>query len=118
MRPIMVLVVTALAAGCATYRLPDSKGGGTARVVADPIVSAGLPVRAILRSIDSRPVDGRYSSAEVPAGRHEFLVDCRVAESGANSRHMIAAELAPGARYRFVATATSRRCESVALEQR
>jgi len=114
----VVLLVALLVSGCATYRLPGESGAGTARVTADPVISAGLPVRVVLRQIDGRPVDVRYSSAELPAGRHEFLVDCLVAESGSDSRHVVVAELESGGRYRFVGLATSRRCESVELRPR
>jgi len=115
---IVVTAAAVLLGSCATYRIPGTQGQAMARVTADPVVSAGLPVRVVLRRVDSQRVDSRYASAEVPAGRHEFLVDCSVAETGATSRHVIVAELEPGGRYRFVAIASTRRCESVVLEPR
>ena len=118
MRRFAVAAVALSVCGCATYRVADTRGAGVAWVSADPVISAGLPVRVILRKIDARQVDARYSSAELPAGRHEFLVDCRVAETGAASRHMVVAELESGMRYRLVGIASSRRCDSVELEQR
>lgn len=118
MRRIAVIVVTLFLGACATYRVPGAQGQRMARVAADPVISAGLPVRVVLRRIDAERVAGRYSSAEVPAGRHEFLVDCSVVETGASSRHVVVAELEPGGRYRFVGIANARRCESVVLELR
>ena len=118
MRCPVVLLVAFLISGCATYHVSGVPGSAAARVTADPVISAGLPVRVVLRQVDGRPVDLRYSSAELPAGRHEFLVDCRVAESGADSRHVVVAELQPGGHYRFVGVATSRRCETVELQPR
>ncbi len=118
MRRPIVLFVALIISGCATYRLSGVPGTVAARVTADPVISAGLPVRVVLRQVDGRPVDLRYSSADLPPGRHEFLVDCRVAESGSDSRHVVTAELEPGGRYRFVGVATSRRCETVELRPR
>lgn len=118
MRGVVITATAGLLAACATYRMPGAPGQAMARVIADPVVSAGLPVRVVLRRIDTQRVDGRYSSAEVPAGRHEFLVDCSVAEADATSRHVVVAELEAGGRYRFVGIASSRRCESVVIESR
>ncbi len=118
MRRIVMTVAMVMLAACATYRMPGAQGQEMAQVTADPVVSAGLPVRVVLRRVDAERVDGRYSSAEVPAGRHEFLVDCSVAETGASSRHVVVAELEPRGRYRFVGIANARRCESVVLELR
>ena len=55
------------------------------------------------------------SRVELPPGRHEFLVDCRVAETGSVRRFTVSAELDAGGRYRLVADATARNCEAVAL---
>ncbi len=104
--------------GCATLKLPDTQGLGTARVSGDPAFSAGLPVQVLLRQVDGRRVDVRYSSIEIPAGRHQLLVDCRVAESGSTSRHALDVELFAGVHYRLVAVASTRGCDAVELESR
>lgn len=116
-RPLL-LAFAAVLAGCATMRLPDTQGVGTAQVSGDPAFSAGLPVQVLLRQVDGRRVDVRYSSIEIPAGRHQLLVDCRVAESGSTTRHALDVELFAGVRYRLVAVASTRSCEGVELESR
>lgn len=115
--PILLLGAAALG-GCATMKVADTEGVGTARVSGDPAFSAGLPVQVLLRQVDGRRVDVRYSSIEVPAGRHQLLVDCRVAESGSTTRHALDAELFAGVHYRLVAIASTRSCEGVELESR
>ena len=83
---------------------------------ADPVVSAGAPVQVRLRQVDGREVGLAASQVELPPGKHEFLVDCRVAESGSVRRFTVeAASSKPGGRYRLVADATARNCEAVAL---
>jgi hypothetical protein len=107
-----------LLAGCATERLhegPPLRAEERAIVRADPAVSAGLPVQVRLRSVDGRDVGLTASGVELPPGRHLFLVDCRVAESGSVRRFTVEGELEAGGRYRLVADATARNCEAVAL---
>jgi hypothetical protein len=118
LRSSLLVAIGVALAGCATLRLPDPQGMGTARVSGDPAISAGLPVQALLRQVDGRHVDMRYSSIEVPAGHHALLVDCRVAETGATSRHALDVELESGVSYRLVAVATAQRCEAVELQSR
>src|SRR5262245_16502488 len=121
LRPGTILAILAalLAAGCATERLaPGGAAPGTLAVVrADPVVSAGLPVAVRLRQVDGRDLAATASSVELAAGPHEFLVDCRVAETGSLRRFRVSGELAAGARYRLVATATARNCEAVELSE-
>ena len=85
---------------------------------ADPALSAGLPVSLRLRRVDDRDVPLTASAVELPPGKHELLVDCRVTESGATRRFTVAAELEPGGEYRLVATASARNCEEVTLQPR
>jgi hypothetical protein len=114
----LLAVAALLAAGCATQRLYDGEPpppGQTAIVRADPVVSAGLPVQVRIRRVNGRDVSLSTSRVELPAGRHEILVDCRVAETGSVRRFTVAAELEPGRRYRLEAETTARNCEAVQL---
>jgi hypothetical protein len=79
------------------------------------VVSAGLPVQVRIRKADGRDVGLEASKVELPPGKHTFIVDCRVAESGAVRRFTLEEELDAGGRYRIVAKATARNCEAVAL---
>jgi len=112
------LVVAALLAGCATeraYEGPALPKDERAIVRSDPVVSAGAPLQVRLRQVDGRDVGLTASQVELPPGKHEFLVDCRVAESGSVRRFTVSGELDAGGRYRLVADATTRNCEAVAL---
>jgi hypothetical protein len=111
-------VAVLLLAGCATdsaYEGPRLAPDERAVVRADPVVSAGAPVQVRLRRVDGHEVGIASSRVELPPGKHEFLVDCRVAESGSVRRFTVSAELDAGGRYRLVADATTRNCEAVAL---
>lgn len=118
-RPLCcALLGAALVAGCATtrgYEGPPLPASERAIVRADPAVSAGLPVALRLRQVDGRDISLGSSAVELPPGAHELLVDCRVSESGSVRRFVVAVELAAGADYRLVATATARNCEAVEL---
>jgi hypothetical protein len=112
------LLAALLLAGCATeraYEGPRLAPDERALVRADPVVSAGAPVQLRLRRVDGHEVGIASSQVELPPGRHEFLVDCRVAETGSVRRFTVSAELDAGGRYRMVADATTRNCEAVAL---
>jgi acyl-coenzyme A thioesterase PaaI-like protein len=112
------VAVAALLAGCATERLyegPPLAPEDRAVVRADPVVSAGLPVQIQLRRVNQREVRLSANRVELPPGKHQLLVDCRVAESGSVRRFTVEAELEAGGRYRLVADATARNCEAVAL---
>ena len=116
--PLVPLVVAVLLAGCVTTRLydgPPLPASERAIVRADPAVSAGLPVQVRLRQVDGRDIPLQTNAVELAPGAHELLVDCRVAESGAVGRFALEVELAAGAEYRLVATATVRNCEAVQL---
>jgi hypothetical protein len=103
----LLVLVALLAAGCTTERLYDGEpppAGQTAIVRADPVVNAGLPVQVRIRRVNGRDV-----------GRHEILVDCRIAETGSVRRFTVAAALEPGRRYRLAAETSARNCEAVQL---
>ena len=112
------ILISMLATGCATeraYEGPRLPAGESVIVRADPVVSAGLPVQVRIRRADGREVGLSSSQVELPAGGHELVVDCRVAESGSVRRFTIAAELEAGGHYRLVASANARNCEAVEL---
>jgi hypothetical protein len=114
----LLVLVALLAAGCTTERLYDGEpppAGQTAIVRADPVVNAGLPVQVRIRRVNGRDVGLSASRVELPAGRHEILVDCRIAETGSVRRFTVAAVLEPGRRYRLAAETTARNCEAVQL---
>jgi len=112
------LAAALLLAGCVTergYEGPALAADERVLVRADPVVSAGAPVQVRLRRVDGRELGLAASQVELPPGKHEFLVDCRVAESGSVRRFTVSAELEGGGRYRLVAQATTRNCEAVEL---
>jgi hypothetical protein len=116
--PAPILVVALLSSGCVTSRVydgPPLPASERAIVRADPAISAGLPVQLRLRQADGRDISLQTSAVELPPGAHALLVDCRVAESGAVRRFNLEVDLAAGAEYRLVATATAKNCEAVQL---
>jgi hypothetical protein len=115
---IRILLMALLLTGCVTTRVydgPPLPASERAIVRADPAVSAGLPVQLRLRQVDGRDISMQTSAVELAPGAHTLLVDCRVAESGAVGRFDLEVDLAAGAEYRLVATATARNCEAVQL---
>lgn len=117
----MTVALALALAGCGglqAYEGPRLPPEARAVVVADPAFSAGLPVAVILRKVDETSVPVGRSSVELAPGRHSFLVDCRVAESGGTTRHVVEAEVEPGQAYRLEAQATARGCERVLLVPR
>ncbi|MCU0977437.1 MAG: hypothetical protein MUC71_14180 [Steroidobacteraceae bacterium] len=118
--PMAALAFAALA-GCGSYRAyegPALPRAELARVQADPAFSAGLPVQVVLRKVDDREVPVSRSAVELPPGRHAFIVDCRLAETGSTTRFTIEAEVDAGADYRLEAEATAVGCERVELRRR
>ena len=114
----LLALAAMLASGCTTeraYEGPPLAADERAIVRADPVVSAGAPVQVRLRQVDDREVGLAASQVELAPGKHAFLVDCRIAESGSVRRFTVEAELEAGGRYRLVADATARNCEAVAL---
>lgn len=105
-------------AACATeraYEGPALAKEERAVVRADPVVSAGSPVQVRIRQADGHDVGLTASKVELPPGKHSFVIDCKVAASGAVRRFTLEEELDAGGRYRIVADATTRNCEAVAL---
>ncbi len=115
---LLALLAMTLCAACATergYEGPPLPAAERAIVRADPALNAGLPVSLRLRQADGRDLPLHASAVELPPGAHQLLVDCRVAENASVRRFALDVELAAGKRYRLVATATARNCESVEL---
>jgi hypothetical protein len=116
-----VLALIAVCSGCGTaqfYDGPRRDPDDVARISGDLRVTAGAPVTVILRQVDGRPLGLGQNAVEVLPGKHELLVDCRIAETGSVSRHTIEAEVWAGRRYRFRAEtgAGLRQCADVTLE--
>lgn len=106
---------------CGSYRIhegPTRPSGEWARVAADPSFSAGLPVQVILRKVNDREVPLGRSAVELAPGRHVFVVDCRLAETGSTTRFALEAEVEARGRYRLEAEATAVGCERVELRRR
>ena len=81
----LLALAAVLASGCTTeraYEGPPLAADERAIVRADPVVSAGAPVQVRLRQVDDREVGLAASQVELAPGKHAFLVDCRIAESG------------------------------------
>lgn len=121
-RTTAVLLLSGLGlSGCGSFQAyegPRLPAAERALIHADPAFSAGLPVQVILRKVDEREVPLNRARVEVAPGRHQLIVDCRYAATGASTRFAIAAEVEAGAAYRLEAQATGRGCEAVTLRSR
>lgn len=117
MRTLILLALAATVA-CTTQRIypgPGASPEAGAIVRADPAFSAGLPVQVRLRKAGDRRISLGASAIELPPGRHDLLVDCRVLESGVTRRFVVEADLEAGREYRLVARASARNCDAVEL---
>jgi hypothetical protein len=119
------LVASAVAAaaltGCGSFQAyegPRLPSAARALIHADPAFSAGLPVQVILRKVDDREIPVNRATVAVEPGRHQLIVDCRHAETGASTRFVIDAEVEAGSAYRLEAEATGRGCVAVTLRPR
>ena len=73
----------------------------------------------MIRQVDGKDVDMRYSSVALLPGKHSLLIDCQLGESGGTaSRHELNVEVAAGEHYRLQAEMRpgNRSCERVVLE--
>lgn len=80
---------------------------------------ATTPLALVIRAVDGKEVDLRYSSVALLPGKHSLLIDCQLGEGGATaSRHELDVEVAAGERYRLQADMSpgNRSCERVVLE--
>ena len=120
---IAAALAAAALAGCATYRAYDGPSRAAAEVTTihgDAKLRAELPLALVIRSVDGRAVDLRYSSIVVTKGHHTLIVDCQVggAANGSTSRHHVEIDAEGGESYRLQAEMRpgNRSCERVVLE--
>lgn len=122
MRSLCVAMVASTIVGCATgqsYEGERLAADEVARIVGDLRVTAGAPVTVILRKVDDYELGIGENAVEVLPGKHQLLVDCRIAETSSVTRLNVEAEVYAGERYRLVAQTGPglKECASVALEQ-
>lgn len=111
------------AGGCKSvqvYEGPRRDRDEVARIIGDPVVTAGSPITVILRRVDDQDIGFTQTSVEVLEGRHTLLVDCRIAETKRVSRHSLEVEVYGGRTYRLRGEAgpALRECTGVTLEAR
>jgi hypothetical protein len=112
-----------LAGGCMSVQLydgPKRDADEVARISGDPVVTAGSPVTVILRQVDGHDIGVTQTTVEVLEGKHNLLVDCRIAETKGGSRHSLDVEVYGGRSYRLRAETgpALRECTGVTLESR
>lgn len=117
----LLAISAVLTSGCMSVQLydgPKRDRDEVARITGDPVVSAGAPVSVILRQVDERDIGITQTSVEVLEGKHNLLVDCRIAETKAVSRHALEVEVYGGRSYRLRAETgpALRECTGVTLE--
>lgn len=116
------LVMAALiCSGCMSAQLydgPKRDRNEVARISGDPVVTAGSPITVVLRQVDDRKIGLTETSVEVLEGRHNVLVDCRLAENKSVSRHSLDVEVFGGRHYRLRPETGPglRECTGVTLE--
>jgi hypothetical protein len=113
-------MTTLLACGCSVqlYDGPKRERDEVARITGDPVVTAGSPVTVVLRQVDDRDISLTQTTVELLEGKHNLLVDCRIAETKAVSRHALEVEVFGGRKYRLRAETgpALRECTGVTLE--
>ncbi len=107
--------------GCMSVQLydgPKRDRDEVARISGDPVITAGSPVTVVLRQVDGRDIGVAQTTVEVLEGKHNLLVDCRIAETKAVSRHALEVEVYGGRNYRLRAETgpALRECTGVSLE--
>lgn len=117
----LLAIGAVLAGGCMSVQLydgPKRDRDEVARVTGDPVVTAGSPVTVVLRQVDGRDIGLTQTSVELLEGEHTLLVDCRIAETKAVSRHSLEVEVYGGRKYRLRAETgpALRECTGVTLE--
>jgi hypothetical protein len=122
--PITIAIGTSavLVMACGTFQAYD----GSHRPAKEVAVISGAaklrattPLALVIRAVDGKEVDMRYSSVALLPGKHSLLIDCQVGGSGATaSRHALDVDVAAGERYRLQADMRpgNRSCERVELE--
>lgn len=107
--------------GCMSVQLydgPKRERDEVARIVGDPVVTAGSPITVVLRRVDEHDIGLTQTTVEVLEGKHSLLVDCRIAETQRVSRHALDVEVYGGRKYRLRAETgpALRECTGVSLE--
>jgi len=103
------MLAALLCSGCATVNLSEegeTAKDALARVSGDYRVTAGLPVTITLRSVDGMALKFWQSAADVQAGNHRLLVDCRVAATEHVARYELNVTVHAGERYGFASEAS------------
>jgi hypothetical protein len=119
----LAAIALATLAGCATFKAYDGAGkpaSETAIIRGDAKLRAELPLALVIRSVDGRTVDLRYSSVAVAPGHHDVIVDCQVGgASGSTSRHHVEFDAQGGENYRLQADMrpTDATCQRVYLQK-
>jgi hypothetical protein len=108
MRRLLLPAVAALdLAACATFQAyegPARPAAETAIIRGDAKLRAEMPLALMIRSVDGRAVDLRYSSVAVTEGHHVVIVDCQVGGvGGTTSRHHVEVDAEGGESYRLQA---------------
>jgi hypothetical protein len=110
MKNLLVMMIMALlCSACATVNLSEegeTTKDALARISGDYRVTAGLPVTITLRSVDGRALKFWQSAADVAAGKHRLLVDCRVAATERVARYDLDVTVHAGERYGFTSEAS------------
>jgi hypothetical protein len=118
-------IATALAlvsaGGCMSVQLydgPKRDANEVARIVGDPVVTAGSPITVVLRRVDEQNMGLTQTTVEVLEGKHTLVVDCRIAETKRVSRYELEVEVYGGRKYRLRAETgpALRECTDVSLE--
>jgi hypothetical protein len=109
------------AGGCMSVQLydgPKRDANEVARIVGDPVVTAGSPITVVLRRVDEQNMGLTQTTVEVLEGKHTLLVDCRIAETKRVSRYELEVEVYGGRKYRLRAETgpALRECTDVSLE--
>jgi hypothetical protein len=122
-RPLVMALLLALAAGCATeqaYEGPARPALELAVIEGAPPLNAGLPIAPVLRKVDDRVVGVGYSRVTVVPGTHRVLIDCVMAQTHTTTRFELDIETFAGRRYVLVADSApgNQRCGDVRVEER
>lgn len=120
--PVLSITLLLGLTGCMTaqvYDGPKRDRDELARITGDLPITAGAPISVILRRVDGQALNVGQTSVDVLPGEHRLLVDCRIAETKAVSRHTLDVEVDSGRRYRLRAEIEPgmQGCDEVTLQR-
>jgi hypothetical protein len=98
------LFLATVCGGCGSTQLYDGakrNRNEVARISGDPVITAGSPISVVLRRVDDHDIGITQTSVEVLEGKHSLLVDCKIAETKAVSRHTLEVDVFGGSKYRL-----------------